>query len=130
MINYKSIDTFSNLLELLLLFTSWFVQRRDGNRAAAINSHRVSNSNFHQWSSADPVLNESNNLGAIKVIRTQESISIDHFIRRTFTDELVFIQKVGEWKVAFTVTLDSFDKSSFDKVTVQLCFVRTLHVSS
>jgi hypothetical protein len=109
---------------LLLLSTHWFIKGRDSSGAAAINSYRVS-IHFNQWSSAHPVLNEINNLGAVKVVCANESISIDHSIWRVFTNEHIFVE-VGDRKMTFAMMLDCCNKSAFDEATVELVFIRTL----
>ena len=58
-------------------------------------------------------------------MRAKERTSIDQKIwRRVFTNEYIFVE-VSDGIMTFAMMLDSCNKSIFDKITVQLTFIRT-----
>ena len=58
-------------------------------------------------------------------MRAKERTSIDKKIWwRVFTNEHIFVE-VGDGIMTFAMMLDCCNKSVFDKITVQLTFIRT-----
>ena len=98
------------------LSTLWLIQWRDSNRTATLNSHMTS-LDLNPWSSIHPILNETNYLGGIEVVRFKEWVSVGHWVWWVFTTDWLF-KKISDWKTTFATLFNCFNKSHLDEVTV------------